>query len=156
MKYYRDIDYFIYFEEFPHMGIPGVIIANSDGTANIFINTLYSRKRQQDTIRHELRHLVRQHQYCDWMTVADKEQEADDTENPAYVFGDNFSSVEYIEIFKKKKTDRSSRKRSRLPNVFVELPSNMIPMFSSLNVFKDYMFAMQEQYQREKAERSTS
>lgn len=54
MKYYRDVDYFLYFEEFPHMGVPGTIVANIDGTVNIYINTLYCVEKREEAIRHEL------------------------------------------------------------------------------------------------------
>ena len=37
----------------------------------------------------------------------------------------------------------------RLPNVFAEAPAGTIPIFSSLEAFGDYMFAMREQYARE-------
>ena len=37
MKYYQGVDYFLFFMDFPHMGVPGVIASNSDGTANIYI-----------------------------------------------------------------------------------------------------------------------
>ena len=76
LKYYRGVDYFLFFEDFPHMGVPGVIAANSDGTANIYINTLYSPDCQRRAIRHELRHLARNHFYCDWMTLEEKELRA--------------------------------------------------------------------------------
>lgn len=95
MRYYRNVDYFIYFEDFPHMGIPGVIVANSDGTANIYINTLYNAERQDKTIRHELRHLAKEHLYCDHMTIEEKEAEADNFKDLSCSFADNF---EYVEI----------------------------------------------------------
>lgn len=96
MKYYLGVDYFIYFEDFPHMGVPGVIAANSDGTANIYINTLYNEDCQRRAIRHELRHLARCHFYCDWLTLAEKELEADDGDDPTVLFGEDFSSVEWL------------------------------------------------------------
>ena len=96
MRYYRGVDYFIFFEDFPHMGVPGVIASNSDGTANIYINTLYCEERQRETIKHELRHMVNNHFYCDWMTVEEKEQEADNTEDPLCVFAHDFSYVDYL------------------------------------------------------------
>lgn len=107
MKYYQGVDYFLFFMDFPHMGVPGVIASNSDGTANIYINTLYCEQVQSRTIKHELRHLVKNHFYIDWMSIEEKELEADDIDDPSCVFSDDFSCVEYVEYHKPK-----------LPNVF--------------------------------------
>lgn len=41
------------------------------------------------------------------------------------------------------------RQPPRLPNVFAEAPPGTIPCFSSLDAFRDYMFAMREQVQRD-------
>ena len=95
MRYYLGVDYFIFFEDFPHMGVPGVIASNGDGTANIYINTLYCEERQRETIKHELRHLVKDHFYCDWMTIEEKELDAADLSDPACTFASDFSYVEY-------------------------------------------------------------
>ena len=122
MKYYRGVDYFLFFEDFPHMGVPGVIAANSDGTANIYINTLYSPECQRRAIRHELRHLARNHFYCDWMTLEEKELEAEDVEDPSCVFGEDFSSVEWVEPPK-----------PALPDSPFRHPPEVIPLFSGLD-----------------------
>lgn len=95
MKYYLGVDYFLYFEDFPHMGIPGVIASNSDGTVNIYINTLYAVEIQKRAIKHELRHFVKNHFYCDWMSISEKELDADDIDDPNCIFADDFTSVEY-------------------------------------------------------------
>ena len=95
MKYYRDVDYFLYFEDFPHMGVPGVTALNSDGTVNIFINTLYNLSVQARTIRHELRHFAYGHFSADWMTITEKEVEADNDDDPNCIFDDEFAWVEY-------------------------------------------------------------
>lgn len=139
MRYYRDVDYFIYFEEFPHMGISGVITANSDGTSNIYINTLYSAERQREAIKHELRHLVRQHQYCDWKSLEEKEAEAEE-DDTGCIFGEDFSYAEY----------EGQGTGGRLPDVFREKPPGTIPIFTSLESLKGYMNAMREQYVRER------
>ena len=88
---------FSFFEDFPHMGVPGAIASNSDGTANIYINTLYCYERQLQTIKHELRHLVKNHFYCDFMTIEEKELDADDLNDHSCIYSDNFTSVEYVE-----------------------------------------------------------
>lgn len=137
MKYYRDINYFIYLMDFPHMGIPGLIVSNSDGTANIYINTLYAVEKQNRAIRHELRHFVKGHLHCDYMTIEEKEMEAD-LDDESCVFGEDFSFVEYEEKPEPK----------RLPNVFKEKPPGTIPLFHSLEAFGNYMVAMREQYQQ--------
>lgn len=97
MKYYKDIDYFLFFMDFPHMGVPGAVVGNSDATVNIYINTLYNQDIQRRTVKHELRHLVKNHFHCDWMTIEEKELEADDIDNPDCIFDDDFSFVEYTE-----------------------------------------------------------
>lgn len=152
MRYYRNVDYFIYFEEFPHMGIPGVITANSDGTANIYINTLYTPARQRAALKHELRHLVRQHQYCDWMTLGEKEAEADDENDPSYIFGENFSYAEYLPPPEPPRARESAGDGAppRLPDVFREKPQGTIPFFASLDALREYMFGMRKQYAQDR------
>lgn len=139
MKYYRDVDYFLLFMDFPHMGVPGVIASNSDGTANIYINTLYTDEVQRRTIKHELRHLVKGHFSIDTMSVEEKELDADDIDDPSCIFADDFSSVEYVE-----------EEPQKTPNVF-DHSAGVIPVFSSLEAFRNYMFAMREQVQKEKS-----
>ena len=134
MKYYQDVDYFLFFMDFPHMGVPGVIASNSDGTANIYINTLYCEEVQRRTIKHELRHLVKNHFYVDTMSIEEKELEADDIEDPSCIFSDDFSSVEYIE----------EPICAAPENVFQHIPG-VIPVFNSLDAFRNYMFSMKEE-----------
>ena len=95
MRYYRGVDYFLYFEDFPHMGVPGIIACNTDGTVNIYINTLYSHERREAALRHELRHLALGHQYNDVLTIEEKEADADRILDADCVFGEDFSFVEY-------------------------------------------------------------
>lgn len=134
MKYYQDVDYFLFFMDFPHMGVPGVIASNSDGTANIYINTLYCEEVQRRAIKHELRHLVKNHFYVDTMSIEEKELEADDIEDPSCIFADDFSSVEYIE----------EAICVAPENVFQHIPG-VIPVFNSLDAFRDYMFSMKDE-----------
>lgn len=140
MKFIRDIDYFLYFVEFPHMGVPGVIAANTDGTVNIYINTLYTPERRDRALRHELRHLAKQHFWCDTKSIEVKELEADE-DDPSIIFGDNFSSVEIVEMVPT---------QTRLPNVFVEAPPRTIPYFNSLDAFRGYMLSMRDQMKAER------
>lgn len=81
------------------MGVSGVIASNSDGSANIYINTLYCEEIQRRTIKHELRHLVKNHFYIDWMTIDEKELDADDINDPHCTFAEDFSSVVYLEEY---------------------------------------------------------
>lgn len=151
MRYYRNIDYYLYFEEFPHMGISGVIVSNSDGTANIYINTLYSEARQRETIRHELRHLVRQHQYDDRLTLEEKEAEAEE-EDPCCRFGEDFSYAEYcpeLEVTEEKAAAGGLGASGAIPDLFKEAPPGKIPYFASLESMKRYIEAMREQHMRE-------
>ena len=98
MKYYEGIDYFLAFEDFPHMGVPGAIASNGDGTVTIYINTLYCKERQNETLRHELRHFVRGHFNSDCtLTLAEKEIDADNIDDESYQFAPDFSWVECIE-----------------------------------------------------------
>ena len=138
MRYYRDVDYYLYFEEFPHAGIPGIIIENSDGTANIYINTLCSAEKQARTIKHELRHLAKEHLSCDWMTIEGKELDADNIFDSSCTFGEDFSYVECAEEIVPPKAEMAQQ---RLPNIFEENPKE-IPVFNSLEVFKNYIIVL--------------
>ena len=94
MKYYRDVDYFLFFEDFPRMGVPGVIGANLDGTCTIYINTLYCQRKQEETLRHELRHMALWHLWRDDMELRDKELQADDIYAADVIFAPDFAWVE--------------------------------------------------------------
>lgn len=97
MRLYRGVDFFLFFEDFPCMGVPGFIGANSDGTSSIYINTLYCEKKQNETIRHELRHLALGHLWRDDMELMDKEREADRRWATDVRIADDFSCVEFLE-----------------------------------------------------------
>ena len=94
MKFYQDVDYFLFFEDFPRMGIPGVIGANQDGTCSIYINTLYCEARQRETLRHELRHMALWHLWRDDLCLAYKEAEAEAFLDGRVVIAPDFSWVE--------------------------------------------------------------
>jgi len=95
MRFYRGIDYHLIFLDFPHMGVAGVIAANTDGSVNIYINTLYSHERQRRALRHELRHFAHNHLWCDTLTLTEKELEADNDADPEVSFASDFSYVDY-------------------------------------------------------------
>ncbi len=124
--YYEGIDYWVRFVEFPNMASESVVASHGDGTFTIYINTLFCEERQRDRLSHELRHLEENHFYRDELTIAQIERQADGIPEPA-------------------------AEPPRLPNVFQEKPPDTIPFFASLEAFGRYMFAMREQYRREKA-----
>ena len=94
MKLYRDVDYYLCFEEFPRMGVPGAIAANGDGTCTIYINTLYCRRRQRETLRHELRHLALQHLWREDLSLRAREAAAGELEGGDVKMAPDFSWVE--------------------------------------------------------------
>lgn len=140
MKYYLGVDYFFFFEDFPHMGVSGAIASNSDGTANIYINTLYCQERQIQTIKHELRHLVKNHFYCDIMTIEEKELDADNLSDPFCIYSDDFASVEYIE-----ECEVDVRLKKEIRDVFFNPPPGKIACFHSLESMKHYVNEMLKQ-----------
>lgn len=94
MKYYRDVDYFLFFEDFPRMGVPGAIGPNLDGTCSIYINTLYCEKTQCETLRHELRHMALWHLWRDDMELREKELQASDIRAGDVTFAPDYGWVE--------------------------------------------------------------
>jgi len=56
--------------------VEGVTLPNDDGSFDIYINSLLSPARQQQTLEHELRHIRRDHFYLD-MPVERMERQAD-------------------------------------------------------------------------------
>ena len=94
MRYYKDVDYFLFFEDFPRMGVPGAIWANEDGTCTICINTLYCEKAQSNTLRHELRHMALWPLWRDDMELREKELQADDIHDDTVTFAPDFAWVE--------------------------------------------------------------
>lgn len=127
MVYYEGIDYWVRRVEFPNMASESVVVSHGDGTFTIYINTLFCEERQQECLEHELRHLEAEHFYRDDMSIQQIERQAD-----------------------RNAAAPQEAAAARLPNVFTEAPPNTIPIFNSLDTFKDYMFAMREQVQQEK------
>ncbi len=96
MRLYRNIDYFIYCEEFPCMGARGFVGSNPDGTTSIYINTLYCESKQYETLKHELRHVALGHLWRDDMEPEEKESEANGDCSCDISFAEDFSWVEII------------------------------------------------------------
>lgn len=118
--------YFVRLVSLP-ASIEGVTVPNDDGTFDIYLNAGLCEARQKDRLRHEIRHIVEDHFYQESKSVAQLEQEANGIKEAP---------------------------PPRLPNVFIESPPGMIPYFSSLEAFQNYMYAMKEQIQRDKLQRS--
>lgn len=57
--------------------VEGVTIPNDDGTFDIYINESLPPERQEDALRHELRHITKDHLYDDVSPVEQLEREAD-------------------------------------------------------------------------------
>ena len=94
MRYYRDVDYFLYFREFPLDWI-GYIKILPDGTACIHINSGASKERQVRAIKHELRHLAFNHMWAEDKPIEEIEDEADNGKGVR--FGKDFAWVELKE-----------------------------------------------------------
>lgn len=102
--------------------IEGVSVPNDDGTFDIYLNANLCEARQQECLQHEIKHIIEDHFYQETKTVSQLEQEANGTVEAS---------------------------PPRLPNIFKESPPGTIPYFSSLESFRNYMFAMREQTQRD-------
>lgn len=135
-KFYRDVDYYLYFLDFPHPGVYGTAAANTDGTVNIYINTLYNEKIQVRTIKHELRHMAKGHLWDDLKPVTEKELEADD--KTGCRIGRGFSYVEYIP-------------EPPFVNVFAACGPGEIPCFRSLAALHRYYLRAVKHYEEEEA-----
>ena len=131
MRFYRDIDYYLYFTDFPHMGVYGVAAANTDGTVNIYINTRYNEHIQERTIRHELRHMAKGHLWDDVKPVTEKELEADDPEG--CTFGKDFKYVEWTPPVE-------------FVDVFFDHADGVLPYFPSLSALRRYVIKRSEHY----------
>ena len=114
-------DYFVRYVDLPSK-VEGVTIPNSDGTFDIYINSVFCDARKQDILEHELRHIREDHFYNDILSIRKIEEEANGI----------------------------ACKDDGIPNVF-EHTSDVIPFFNSLDIFRDYMLYMREQHQRKKA-----
>lgn len=67
--------YFVRYIEFP-MTVKGVTIPNDDGTFDIYINDLLCDCAKEECLRHELRHIMKDHFYNDIMTIEQVERVA--------------------------------------------------------------------------------
>lgn len=95
MRYYRDLDYFLYIEPMPVARWLGFIDPMPDGTVCIYVNTRVSEKRRRNAIKHELRHLAFNHMWTEERPIEEIEDEADNGKGVR--FGPNYAWVELEE-----------------------------------------------------------
>ena len=70
------VDYHLYYVEFANRANPALSVLNDDGTADIYLNTLYDEERLRQELEHELRHLKDQHFHVD-LSVERAERQAE-------------------------------------------------------------------------------
>ena len=128
MKYYRDSDYFLYFENMPVARWLGYIKANSDGTVSIYINSRANVDRQQRALKHELRHLAFNHLWDEDRPITDIEDEAD---GDGATFGPNFAWVECEDELE----TRGNVAAVSLPTLVASPQGGLIPLYESADAF---------------------
>lgn len=67
--------YYTHYIELPAQ-VEGVTIPNDDSTFDIYINVSLPQCKQEQTLRHELEHIRRDHLYDDSRAVTELENEA--------------------------------------------------------------------------------
>ena len=123
MTYLEGVDYFIRYRAFPCTTIYAWAVSLGDGTFDIWLNTRVSVDKQQAGLRHDLKHLIDNHFYRDDLSIAEKESIA-------------WGIME----------DKEETEPDKIPNVFRH-PPDLLPMFNSLDIFRDYLRAMRDQEQ---------
>ena len=78
------VDYHLYYLDFANRANPALSVLNDDGTADVYLNTLYDRERLRQELEHELRHLREQHFHVD-ISLDRAERQADG--EPACIIG---------------------------------------------------------------------
>ena len=129
MTYLEGVDYFVRYRPFPCTTIYAWAVSLGDGTFDIWLNTRVSKEKQLKGLHHDLKHLVDNHFYRDDLTLAEKE---------AIAWG----------LIEESQTESNRNISKKIPNVF-DHQNDVIPVFNSLDVFRDYMLAMREQVQKE-------
>lgn len=71
------VDYHLFYIEFANRANPALTVLNADGTADIYLNTLYCRERLARELEHELRHLRDQHFHAEGVSIERAERQAD-------------------------------------------------------------------------------
>ena len=62
------------------LSVEGVTLPNDDGSFDIYLNSHFSKTRQDEILNHELNHIRRDHFYNDIKPLRQIEQEADGVE----------------------------------------------------------------------------
>ena len=71
------VDYHLFYLDFANRANPALTVLNDDGTADIYLNTLFSRERLARELEHELRHLKDQHFHTEGISIQRAERQAD-------------------------------------------------------------------------------
>ena len=71
------VDYHLFYLDFANRANPALTVLNDDGTADIYLNTLYCRERLARELEHELRHLKDQHFHTEGVSIERAERQAD-------------------------------------------------------------------------------
>lgn len=71
------VDYRLYYVEFPNRANPALSVLCDDGTADIYLNTLYDEERLRLELQHELRHLKDEHFHVEGVSIERAERQAD-------------------------------------------------------------------------------
>lgn len=70
------VDYHLFYLDFVNRANPALAVLNDDGTADVYLNTLYDEERLREELEHELRHLRDQHFHVS-ISVERAERQAD-------------------------------------------------------------------------------
>ena len=57
MRFIDGADFFVRVVDLP-VGVGGCVSPNADGTYNVYINACYDRRKQRESYKHEVRHIV--------------------------------------------------------------------------------------------------
>ena len=69
-------DYFVRYLKLPAT-VKGITVPNNDGTFDIYINSVLCEEKQQECLRHEIRHIVQDHFYNETVPIDEIERLAD-------------------------------------------------------------------------------
>lgn len=72
--------------------VEGVTVKDTEGNYNIYINSLLSPEKKQETLEHELRHIQCDHHYTD-TAVADDEIEANQILSPIPILNEVLEQI---------------------------------------------------------------
>lgn len=70
------VDYHLFYLDFANRANPALTVLNDDGTADIYLNTLFPPERLARELEHELRHLKDQHFHAERISIELAERQA--------------------------------------------------------------------------------